>query len=772
MLLKSKITATTIFVSSPSLIIGLVSLAVVHLGVHNPVLSLFAVLPMLYVPGRRLNKYLSLNSEIKVVQTCYEVGLSLILIMIFFAPLSSLLSSLFHEQIFLNSRVITLFTALYYVVELILRGAEAENNAPNVSLRYLIILSFEILTFGLVQLVNFHISDLALALFYVFIITATLLLPFEKIHMTKLIISRSEAIFMIATALLLITTFRGGGHFYGQDINSEYASSIAEVKAGHYTFGQSDSYFTCLSITVLPVVLASISKLSLVTIYKLFFVQIMGLGVVALDSTLLRLTNRIVATIVLASFVLSDELYPLSLSALSRQIIAFYFLILMLSVLSDLSLSKKKRQRIFLVFFFGMNISHYSTTYIFLTTFLVGAIVIILFRIFLASNRNNSILNLRNLLNCIALLILWHLILNHDLAQAYSSINNARHQLKLIPKAQKGVVDSWLQATKTGKAPPLSQIEQQYRLIAINNIGVKEFLRAARTTGLPDWYSYHLQPIASYTYSIPFGVGPRLVGIGDTIVKFYYQLLLAAGTLFLLIQSFWLKYPKRVRQEGESSNLSSFQNYDLALLSIGSLILGLILRESPTLAIFYNVSRTALELNFIFAYGAAFLLMFVAKKLNFWTRLFTLVPLFVALFFALFSNFGLTTYLNGKPQSILRASDTPISPAIVSPSENVALDWLSQELSRKDVVQADAKNSFLLAQYPRVSHALSKDLISPYSLKKNSFLFLGPSNVLANIDFGAALIPGGPGFAFQFPYDYIDAHRSVVYVGVDSIVYH
>ncbi len=166
----------------------------------------------------------------------------------------------------------------------------------------------------------------------------------------------------VGLALLFMTSLRGW-FITGHDIQNEYM--VFMFTETHNLWSMEfyrDPYNACLSITILPAVFAALLRFADVYIYKflfqIFFAVVPGL-VYLINRNWLKKGHAILATIYFIGF----PTFFLDMPFLIRQEIAFLFFSLMIYIIFEKHNSLFVRRSLFMIFGFGVVISHYSTTY-------------------------------------------------------------------------------------------------------------------------------------------------------------------------------------------------------------------------------------------------------------------------------------------------------------------------------------------------------------------------------------------------------------------------
>jgi len=181
----------------------------------------------------------------------------------------------------------------------------------------------------------------------------------------------SLAIYGLSLALLLMTSLRGW-YTTGHDVQREYQVFELTKSHGHWSMASlKDAYNACLSITILPTLISQWTRVDDPYVYKVFFQLLFALCPVLLFNLAKRLVPLVVAllaTLYFVSFVTFFQDMPM----LTRQEVAFLFLVVALLVVFNDQLAVRSRQRWFCFFATGMVLSHYSTTYVALGVFFLS----------------------------------------------------------------------------------------------------------------------------------------------------------------------------------------------------------------------------------------------------------------------------------------------------------------------------------------------------------------------------------------------------------------
>ena len=173
------------------------------------------------------------------------------------------------------------------------------------------------------------------------------------------------ALFMMAVAVLFSTSLRGW-YITGHDIHHEFGVFQAVSNSGiwHVKVAAKDPYNACLSITILPTIIAKITTISAPYVYKVVFQIIFALGIVPVYYFIKRISTSSKALIGAFIFI-SFPTFLNDMPFLNRQEIAFVlFALLLLTTFTKMARAPKTILTLLLVV--GVLLSHYSTNYVML----------------------------------------------------------------------------------------------------------------------------------------------------------------------------------------------------------------------------------------------------------------------------------------------------------------------------------------------------------------------------------------------------------------------
>lgn len=256
---------------------------------------------------------------------------------------------------------------------------------------------------GAVRLNNGHGSGTAFFALCVGMVLLALILG-RRPHLRQSVVL--VGLYAFALALLLALSMRGW-YVSGHDIQREFRLAEETAQRGLWTPGQpANAYNACLSITVLPALLAKLSGVPVLWIFKVATQLIFALVPLIVYRIGFLVVGPVLAVFAAAYF----SIFPTfigDMPYLNRQEIAFVFVALFVLVLiraaqwrqdDGRALSGDRRRwatRWGLVLGAGIVVSHYSTNYVFLGALVVAAAVLFFVRLVRRSAGGPSLRALR-----------------------------------------------------------------------------------------------------------------------------------------------------------------------------------------------------------------------------------------------------------------------------------------------------------------------------------------------------------------------------------------
>lgn len=182
-------------------------------------------------------------------------------------------------------------------------------------------------------------------------------------------------LFLISLAVLLMTSLRSW-YLSGHDVMWEYKVFELTKQSGIWNIdAYRDAYNACLSITILPTLVANLLSIPDPYVYKFWF-QILFAFVPVLAYVIARRFLMPRLAFIAALYFIAFPTFFWDMPFLIRQEIAFLFFGLMLAVIFEPSFDMAWRRALFVLLALGAILSHYSTTYTVLFVFIGSTVAL------------------------------------------------------------------------------------------------------------------------------------------------------------------------------------------------------------------------------------------------------------------------------------------------------------------------------------------------------------------------------------------------------------
>lgn len=391
------------------------------------------------------------------------------------------------------------------------------------------------------------------------------------------------AIFMTAVAILFSISLRGWS-ITGHDIHHEYGVFTAVLNTGFWSpsAGDGDPYNACLSITILPTILAKITGIPFIFIYKIVFQVAFAAIVPALYLFARKFATEKKALLGVFAF-MTFPTFIGDLPFLNRQEIAFGYFILILFV-NFMDITYRAKSALTVLLLLGIILSHYSTSYVTISILLLASVV---YKILSVLYKNPARLKIPVL--SLPIIIMGFLATFAWNVQVTQSSSNLSNTLTSALNGLRGQNDAQVKSGSYGIVPNTEVVTPAEQLAE------KAIKAKVPATYVPD----DLVPLTGLGKILSKIVDVPSVNIKlhDIIAKLL-QLLVVLGTVVLL-----LYYRKHPANEKDIYILSASISFLVALVLFTFL---------PQLSIGYDVTRlfqqamTVLWLPTIFACEALF----------------------------------------------------------------------------------------------------------------------------------------------------------------------
>jgi hypothetical protein len=192
-------------------------------------------------------------------------------------------------------------------------------------------------------------------------------------------VAAASTVYLAALAVLFATSLRGDV-VTGHDIKIEYRVFLDTFATGSWQpGGRYPGYNSCLSLTVLPSMLAHLLGVAPLDVFRVLYQLIFALvpvGALLVARRLLRPAHAVLAAVLVVAFPTFVNDMPM----LNRQEIALIFFVVLLPALLDARVTPRHRATVIVLAAAGLTVSHYSSAAI-AAALLVLAAAVRLFRL-------------------------------------------------------------------------------------------------------------------------------------------------------------------------------------------------------------------------------------------------------------------------------------------------------------------------------------------------------------------------------------------------------
>ena len=182
----------------------------------------------------------------------------------------------------------------------------------------------------------------------------------------------NATLYLVSLAILLMTSLRGW-YVTGGDIQSEYR--VFQFTEAHSRWSIADAlhsaYNACLSITILPTEIERVVNVDSVYVFRFFFQLLFALCPVLAYAFWRRYASKLVALVAVIYFI-GFPVYINDMPGINRQEIAFLFVGAAALAITNSRWPQGWRRLGLFVAAIGVELSHYSTMYMFVGTLVVG----------------------------------------------------------------------------------------------------------------------------------------------------------------------------------------------------------------------------------------------------------------------------------------------------------------------------------------------------------------------------------------------------------------
>lgn len=386
------------------------SIALDHLNISIPIVrQLFGFLFLTFIPGYTILRILRVHRIYKVEALLYALGLSLLYMMIAGVAINFTCPIIGIEKPMTLKPFIVTFSITYLMLLIWSYFRDKDypgENISNITLKDVInpqILELSLLPilaiFGAYFFNYTGNSSLIVLIFSIIaIIPIFLLLKQRRYHLTW-------TIWTLAISILYVSEFGiSWNYIWGYDINREYYLAHLVLTNRIWDKTISLNANAMLSIVVLNPLYSILLNMNQIMVFKIIYPFIFSLVPVGLFKAYSNFLDR-KESFLAVFFFIALSIFFTEMLQLARQQIAELYLMLLILLLLEKELKINAKRALFAIFGFGLIVSHYGTTWLFLASLIMGLIV---YRILYRKERKSSLLQGKYITLFVALTILWY----------------------------------------------------------------------------------------------------------------------------------------------------------------------------------------------------------------------------------------------------------------------------------------------------------------------------------------------------------------------------
>lgn len=575
------------------------------------------------------------------------------------------------------------------------------------------------------------------------------------------------SIIMISLSLLLAASLRSW-YVSAFDMHLEYYV-FQLIKEKQYWSMQlfNHAYNTCISVSILPVILSDFLKINNQYIFKLVIPIIFSFTPLVVYLFLKEFTHEILAFIA-AFFFISQPTFIKWASIPIRQEIALLFFSLTLLVIFNENFNQTIKNSFFIIFGFSMVISHYSTTYLAILFFIFSYLIFLFLRktndkkpflkIYKKFNFKTKIeksVKRVNSLNGIAIIILiiftlfWTSTFPSPSNTLIDFVNQTIHNMdKIFTEAlrESGSITQYLNIF--------------YYKPKDSTLLLKNYIKDA-TLKYKDISSINLyskDTYENYQPTVKYGKGTLPDTATAPELYIFFNLVRKLINISTIIGVFYLLFSKEKKIT---------DNVEYIVISMVGLFLLIILIFLPLISIFYTTTRIHQQLLVVLSLpsvlGGLQLFRFCKKRY----RLILVLIIFI-LNYAFFS--GLIPYnIVGTEALVQLHNFGGIYEEIYTHKTEVkSSEWLFNNRSGNEFIYADDRASYKLWFSDKIdTHKIILDVF-PSVIDKRAYVYSNYTNTIEKRGF--ANIEGRE-IGYNFPIEFLNQNKNQIYNNGDTEIF-
>jgi uncharacterized membrane protein len=610
------------------------------------------------------------------------------------------------------------------------------------------------------------------------------------------------AIFFIGIACLFITSLRSW-YISGHDIEREFY--VFQLTNAHHLWNMAfyeDPYNACLSITILPAILANLLSIQDMYIYKVIF-QILFATTPVLAFFIIKNYTKSVLAFLSAFLFIAFPTFFTDMALLNRQEIGFIFFGLVVYVMlkcnrmrqtyseldpvstdaaspnltkrgtvsmptSSSDISLRMRRILFLIFGICVVLSHYSTNFIllgsviFIYTLTQTLLLLAKFRIIIKNTlTNNSFLSLPLIVILFGMTYFWNNLYTHVSGNHVSSVISEVVNSVLVHSNDNSKASDLSYSIFFARKSDPNQELKNYIQIAIQSMKSKgtdnnQFYSQAITNKYPIYLlpPEELSPTPLGSWLSSFNI-PVFIIQND--LKLFSGYVIQISVFIGLLSIILFKRKKSVDNKRPFNEEDPF-DIQFLLFCFSAIAFLTLITILPSLSEEYGVLRIFQQELFVLSLpillGLSSIFFFVKEQKNI---LFT----GIIIIFLFFNLNGFFSHLTGEyfPVMYLDNSGLYYDLYYVRKADVSAIVWLSENHTKGDPIETDVTHGSVMLSY---GHIVASNELIPPIIPKNGYMFVQVSNNL--------MVWGKNPMPINTPKQFLDDNKNLIYSnGGDNI---
>jgi uncharacterized membrane protein len=562
------------------------------------------------------------------------------------------------------------------------------------------------------------------------------------------------AILMLSISLLLMYSLRSW-HILGWDINQEYLVFALTNSAKYWSkYASVSAYNSCISITILPTIFASFTKINNEYIYKLIFPILFSIVPLMIYLSTKKFLSEGFAFLT-SFFCISQPWFIAQMLALARQEIAFIFLALILLLIFNHELNESIKAFLYIIIGMSIILSHYSTTYVWLATMVIFYILGRLLKIIFLKNLK-LFFSFKYILLMILVTFLWQFQLNIPPNNLGGVLSNTIYDISNI-FSEDSIASGFNRLTFKNLNINNDQNVSNNYLTMTREYKNKALILYPESTYRD--YSPRAVFAEKLKSQVPIEISIDVFNLLKVIKIILIVILPIIGILYLFKKHFYKKNKNR-----DISNLkNSIGNY--ILISISTLPLIVLFLFLPSVQTEYNLTRMYLQgllsFSFLTVLGGCYLLYKLRlNKINYFILGLTLILFFL-------SSTGLVSQLiGGNPLLTLNNFGEEYDNCYTTQLDVKSAEWLANKREGNSMIYADVLAGLRLTSYAYIID-YTFDIL-PSTIDTRSYVYLSQTNVekgkvykIYNIGL----------LAYDTPIEFLNSNKNLIYNNGGSEVY-